>query len=97
MAHEAQREIDRLGLSERRLLYVAMTRAEDYLTLLLPQRFYVRQQGNNGNRHVYAVRSRFLSDSVCGHFQQETWPAAAAGEVAKTVSKGARTSIFKHY
>ena len=76
---------------ERRVLYVAMTRAKDYLTLLLPQRFYVRQQGNNGDRHVYAVRSRLLSDSICGHFQQETWPTAGAGDVAKTVSKGART------
>ena len=29
---------------ERRLLYVAMTRAKDHLALLVPQRFYVRQQ-----------------------------------------------------
>ena len=29
---------------ERRLLYVAMTRAKDHLHLLVPQRFYVHQQ-----------------------------------------------------
>ncbi len=31
---------------ERRLLYVAMTRAKDHLTLVVPQRFYVHQQGS---------------------------------------------------
>jgi hypothetical protein len=30
---------------ERRLLYVAMTRAKDHLTVVVPQRFYVHQQG----------------------------------------------------
>jgi DNA helicase-2/ATP-dependent DNA helicase PcrA len=29
---------------ERRLLYVAMTRAKEHLHLLVPQRFYVSQQ-----------------------------------------------------
>ena len=52
---------------ERRLLYVAMTRARDALTLLLPQRFYVHQQRAYGDRHVYAARSRFLTDDVCEH------------------------------
>ena len=59
---------------ERRLLYVAMTRARDDLTLLLPQRFYVRQQGANGDRHVYASRSRFLTEDVCARLHLQTWP-----------------------
>ena len=62
---------------ERRLLYVAMTRARDHLTLLLPHRFYVRQQNGAGDRHVYAARSRFLTDDVCRHFDQDAWPVAA--------------------
>ena len=33
---------------ERRLLYVAMTRARDHLHLMLPQRFYVHQQRGGG-------------------------------------------------
>ena len=33
---------------ERRLLYVAMTRAKDDLRLLVPQRFYVHQQAGPG-------------------------------------------------
>ena len=58
---------------ERRLLYVAMTRARDHLTLLLPQRFYVHRQSAAGDRHVYAARSRFLTEEICGHFDLETW------------------------
>ena len=45
---------------ERRLLYVAMTRAKETLDLISPQRFFVRQQGPHGDRHVYALRSRFI-------------------------------------
>ncbi len=33
---------------ERRLLYVAMTRAKDHLHLMVPQRFYVHQQAAQG-------------------------------------------------
>ena len=39
---------------ERRLLYVAMTRARDELALVVPQRFYVHGQPKNGDRSVYA-------------------------------------------
>ena len=35
---------------ERRLLYVAMTRAKDELALVVPQRFYVHGQPRNGDR-----------------------------------------------
>ena len=49
---------------ERRLLYVAMTRAKDHLHLMVPQRFYVHQQAAHGDRHVYASRSRFIPEAV---------------------------------
>jgi len=45
---------------ERRLLYVAMTRAKEGLHMMVPQRFYVPQQRRNGDRHVYGARSRFV-------------------------------------
>ena len=45
---------------ERRLLYVAMTRAKDSLHLVTPQRFYVHGQAARGDRHVYASRTRFI-------------------------------------
>ena len=65
---------------ERRLLYVAMTRARDELTLGLPLRFHVTQQARRGDRHLYAVRSRFLTSSMLDLFDQRPWhaPEAAA-------------------
>ncbi|VTU39542.1 ATP-dependent helicase [Variovorax sp. PBL-E5] len=59
---------------ERRLLYVAMTRARDHLHLLVPQRFYVTQQAARGDRHLYAGRTRFISAADAEGFDQRTWP-----------------------
>jgi DNA helicase-2/ATP-dependent DNA helicase PcrA len=64
---------------ERRLLYVAMTRAKEELQLLLPQRFYVHQQTAHGDRHVYASRSRFIPDTLTELFECCVWPVAARG------------------
>ena len=61
---------------ERRLLYVAMTRAKDHLHMIVPQRFYANQQRANGDRHMYAVRTRFIPDTITKHFEQSTWPVA---------------------
>lgn len=44
---------------ERRLLYVAMTRAKDHLAVTVPQRFYHHRRSSNGD-HSYALPSRFL-------------------------------------
>ena len=60
---------------ERRLLYVAMTRARDHLHLLVPQRFYVTQQAARGDRHLYAGRTRFITEADAARFEQLTWPA----------------------
>ena len=57
---------------ERRLLYVAMTRARHHLHLLVPQRFYVTQQSAYGDRHVYGAISRFLPGEVRALFDQVT-------------------------
>jgi len=62
---------------ERRLLYVAMTRARDELQLLLPQRFYVQQQSARGDRYVYASRSRFIPDALTACFECSVWPVPA--------------------
>jgi len=56
MATGSPQEIE----EERRLLYVAMTRAKDHLQIVVPQRFYVTQQSGYGDRHVYAGRTRFI-------------------------------------
>jgi DNA helicase-2/ATP-dependent DNA helicase PcrA len=49
---------------ERRLLYVGMSRARDTLALWAPQNFHVTQQRAWGGRHVTALRSRFIDDTV---------------------------------
>jgi DNA helicase-2/ATP-dependent DNA helicase PcrA len=67
---------------ERRLLYVAMTRARDHLHLIMPQRFFVHGQRNNGDRHVYASRTRFIPAGLLGHFQSRAWPPASAATAA---------------
>ena len=67
---------------ERRLLYVAMTRARDQLTLWAPQRFFVTQQRGWGDRHVYALPSRFLSPAVLEHFDVDAGASVAAAPSA---------------
>jgi DNA helicase-2/ATP-dependent DNA helicase PcrA len=67
---------------ERRLLYVAMTRAKDTLDLIVPQRCYVTQQTRNGDRHLYAQRTRFIPETILAHFQPRLWPPARAGRPA---------------
>ncbi len=62
---------------ERRLLYVAMTRARDQLHLIVPQRFFTHGQHARGDRHVYAARSRFIPDDLAGLFDQIAWPRVA--------------------
>jgi DNA helicase-2/ATP-dependent DNA helicase PcrA len=64
---------------ERRLLYVAMTRAKDNLTLGLPLRFYITQQTRNGDRHVYAMWSRFIPKDILEHFKAVHWSPAKHG------------------
>ena len=63
---------------ERRLLYVAMTRAKEHLHLVVPHRFYVTQQAARGDRHVYASRTRFIPEADAARFDQVVWPVVAA-------------------
>jgi DNA helicase-2/ATP-dependent DNA helicase PcrA len=70
---------------ERRLLYVAMTRARDQLHLIQPERFYVTGQARHGDRHVRAPRTRFIPNGLLRHFELTTpgsMPMAADGITA---------------
>jgi DNA helicase-2/ATP-dependent DNA helicase PcrA len=49
---------------ERRLLYVAMTRARNELHLCAPLKYQVTQQAKDGDKHVYGSKSRFMTDKV---------------------------------
>ena len=59
---------------ERRLLYVAMTRARDELNLIVPQRFFVTQQHKHGDKHLYAQRTRFIPRVMVPLFEDILWP-----------------------
>jgi DNA helicase-2/ATP-dependent DNA helicase PcrA len=63
---------------ERRLLYVAMTRAKDMLYLIKPQRFFTHNQRALGDKHVYASRSRFIPPGLLPLFTIRAWPEAGA-------------------
>jgi len=62
---------------ERRLLYVAMTRAKDDLHLMVPQRFFVHGQSVQGDRHLYASRTRFIPETLLPLFDRSSWPTSA--------------------
>jgi DNA helicase-2/ATP-dependent DNA helicase PcrA len=55
---------------ERRLFYVAMTRAKQSLTLVSPLRFHVTQQRRDGDKHVYGARSRFMTEQLLATMDQ---------------------------
>ena len=73
---------------ERRLLYVAMTRAKDDLHLIVPQRFFTHGQAAYGDRHVYASRSRFIPHDLLPLFERTAWPIATA-EALRTAAPSA--------
>ena len=80
---------------ERRLLYVAMTRAKEDLHVITPQRFYVHNQTNLGDRHVWAQRTRFIPPHLMPHFEAAAWPPVpvAAAPTAAGLAAAAKAKI----
>jgi DNA helicase-2/ATP-dependent DNA helicase PcrA len=63
---------DEAGVEEeRRLLYVAMTRAKDALYAYFPLRYYHKKHAF-GDAHSYAQLCRFISEPVRAHFVERT-------------------------
>jgi DNA helicase-2/ATP-dependent DNA helicase PcrA len=65
MATGSDEEIE----EERRLFYVAMTRAKDFLEVCVPLRYYHKKHAT-GDRHTYAQPTRFLPESITHHFER---------------------------
>ena len=76
---------------ERRLLYVAITRAKTELHLIVPLKFYVVQQSRMGDRHVYGARSRFMTPEVMACFNELAWPEGI--EVSAAPEAGAPVDV----
>ncbi|TAM52941.1 MAG: ATP-dependent helicase [Paraburkholderia sp.] len=87
----SQEEID----EERRLLYVAMTRAKEDLHIVVPQRFYVHNQSAQGDRHVWASRTRFIPASLLPLFDAHAWPRVtpAAPPTATGLAAAAKARV----
>jgi DNA helicase-2/ATP-dependent DNA helicase PcrA len=78
---------------ERRLLYVAMTRGKDDLHLMVPQRFFTHGQKAEGDRHVYAARTRFIPDELLSLFERTTWPVVAGEAAVQPVVHDVRIDV----
>jgi DNA helicase-2/ATP-dependent DNA helicase PcrA len=89
MATRTDEEIE----EERRLLYVAMTRAKDELDLIVPQRFYTFQQSKTGDRHVYACRSRFIPNVIIDSFDAHSWHEQVQSSNRPARKTGATTDV----
>jgi DNA helicase II / ATP-dependent DNA helicase PcrA len=89
MATRTPEEIE----EERRLLYVAMTRAKDELDLIVPHRFYTYQQPSFGDGHVYASVSRFIPSSIRNLFDGQRWEERTRGPAKAAIKSGATTDV----
>jgi DNA helicase-2/ATP-dependent DNA helicase PcrA len=83
---------------ERRLLYVALTRAQNELLLMVPLKFHLTHQSRQGDAHVYGGRSRFMTEKVLKTLEPATFHGSALGSgetlqdssAAVTLDVGAR-------
>ena len=66
---------------ERRLLYVAMTRARNELMLYSPLKFQITSQPKSADGHVYGGRSRFMTEKVLKAFDATVVHSSSGGEV----------------
>ena len=82
---------------ERRLLYVAMTRAKNNLYVYFPLRYYHRRFAL-GDAHSYAQLTRFIPDNVRALFEERTesvdepsdetaWSAKGLSDVCRMKAK----------
>jgi len=68
---------------ERRLFYVALTRAKSWLYVCCPLRYYHSYRPTHSDAHGYAQRTRFLPDPVTKFFDQ-----CITGQVIETDEEG---------
>jgi DNA helicase-2/ATP-dependent DNA helicase PcrA len=70
-----------------------MTRARDDLHLVVPQRFFTHGQRSQGDRHVYAARTRFIPDRLLGLFERTSWPVAPSAASAQPRGQGPKIDV----
>jgi DNA helicase II / ATP-dependent DNA helicase PcrA len=77
---------------ERRLLYVAMTRAKDELDLVCPYQHFTHQQSSSRAMNCLARRSRFVPKDLNQYFDCRAWSARGRARLrdAKSQRKNGR-------
>ena len=90
MATGSEDEIE----EERRLFYVALTRARDFLEVCFPLKYYQKKWAT-GDKHSYAQLTRFLPDPLLRYFErvQPEAPPAPEAPVSMKLVEGVRTKI----
>ena len=78
---------------ERRLLYVALTRAQNELLLLVPLKFHLTHQSRQGDAHVYGGRSRFMTEKVLKTLDAVTFHGSALGNSEALQESGATVTV----
>ena len=78
---------------ERRLFYVAITRAKQELHLIQPLKYWVPEQQRFGGRHVYGAKSRFLTKPVLSTLEQVPYPDTRLTEADRETGEKVLTDI----
>jgi DNA helicase-2/ATP-dependent DNA helicase PcrA len=78
---------------ERRLLYVAMTRARNELQLCVPLKFPLTQQSRTGDAHVYGGRSRFMTDKVLKGMEAVGYQSPTGPDTGALEEGGGNTTV----
>ena len=70
---------------ERRLFYVALTRAKDFLEVCFPLKYYHKKH-RTGDRHSFAQLTRFLPEAICDRFERLSLQPKVQVDVAARVT-----------
>ncbi|MDB5323074.1 MAG: UvrD/REP helicase [Phycisphaerales bacterium] len=68
---------------ERRLFYVALTRAKDFLEVIMPLKYYHKKH-RTGDAHSYAQLTRFLPPQILHHFEKVRLQPTLQSDTAPT-------------
>jgi DNA helicase II / ATP-dependent DNA helicase PcrA len=78
---------------ERRLFYVALTRAQNDLVLVAPLKFHLTNQSRQGDAHVYGGRSRFLTEKVLKTLEPSTFQGSSLGTDIALAGGGGESTL----
>jgi hypothetical protein len=61
--------------------------------VVVPQRFFVHGQHAQGDRHLYASRTRFIPEKLLELFERTAWPLVPAGTAARPAGQVPKVDI----